>query len=236
MIATLWRKHWMELRGIWAFNVVFAILPAIAFASAAERHSGPAAPLVQRFVEVFAFFALGLFPVRFAGTGLVTSRGVRAPRGADPSMLFTLSLPARRRTLFFCRTGFCLLAMESLAILGLAVAAIFFAHTGGVMRLFADGLWVLLFMIPIYFFDSLLSIRFDPVSITQVQILRAGAVWFGLSHLGVNPRRIAAAIAGIAPMYFVLFAVLAGAGFDAATVWWLDRHDYWNELERVCFR
>ena len=226
MIATLWRKHWMELRGIWAFNVVFAILPAIAFANAAEQHSGPAASLVRKFLFVFAFFALGLFPVRFAGTGLVTSKGFRAQRGADPSMLFTLSLPARRRTLFFCRTSFSLLAMESLAIIGLAAAAIFFAHTGGLMRLFADGLWILLFMIPLYFFDSLLSIRFDPVSITQVQILSAGAVWFGLSHLGVNPRRIAAAIAGIAPVYLVLFTLLAGAGLAAATVWLLDRHDY----------
>lgn len=226
MIATLWRKHWMELRGIWAFNMIFAILPAIAFASAAERHSGPAAPLVQKFVFMFAFFALGLFPVRFAGTGLVTTKGFRPQRGADPSMLFTLSLPARRRTLFFCRTGFCLLAMESLAILGLAAAAIFFAHSGGLMRLLADGLWILLLMVPIYFFDSLLSIRFDPVSITQAQILSAGAVWFLLLHLGFTPRRMVADISGIAPMYFVLFAVLAGAGMSAATVWLLDRHDY----------
>src|SRR5271156_5481334 len=166
MITTLWRKHWMELRAIWAFSALFAILPAIAFAQLAEHHSGPVAPLVQNFIDVFAFFALAMFPVRFAGTGLATSKGFRAPRGADPSLLFTLSLPARRRTLFFYRTGFCLLAMESLAILGLVMAAVVFAHAGGSMRVFVDGLWILLLMVPLYFLDSLLSIRFDAVSIT----------------------------------------------------------------------
>lgn len=226
MIATLWRKHWMELRGIWAFNALFAILPAIAFARIAEHHSGPAAPLVHKFIGVFAFFALAMFPVRFAGTGLATSKGFRAPRGVDPSLLFTLSLPARRRTLFLCRTSFCLLAMESLAILGLAMAAVVFAHSGGSVRVFIDGLWVLLLMVPLYFLDSLLSIRFDPVSITQVQVLGAGVLWFALPRVGVNPRRVVAELAGIASIDFVLFALFVAAGLAAATVWLLDQHDY----------
>jgi hypothetical protein len=226
MMATLWRKHWMELRGIWAFNGLFAILPAIAFAGQTEHHSGPVAPLVQNFIFIFAFFALGMFPVRLAGTGLATSKGFRAPRGADPSLLFTLSLPVRRRTLFFYRTGFCLLTTEALAILGLVVAAAVFAHSGGSVRVFADGLWILLLMIPLYFPDSLLSIRFDPVSITQVQILGAGGVWIASHHLGVNPQRIAAAVSEIAPINFVLSTVLASAGLAATTVWLLNRHDY----------
>jgi hypothetical protein len=226
MITTLWRKHWMELRGIWAFNALFAILPAIAFARLAVHHSGPVAPLVQNFIYVFAFFALAMFPVRFAGTGLATAKGFRPSRGADPTLLFTLSLPARRRTLFFYRTGFCLLAMESLAILGLVAAAVVFAHSGGLMRVFADGLWILLLMVPLYFLDSLLSIRFDAVTITQVQVLGGTALWFASPHLGVNPQRIAAALSGIAPINFVLLTLLVAAGLAAATVRLLNRHDY----------
>jgi hypothetical protein len=226
MITILWRKHWMELRGIWAFSALFAILPAIAFARLAEHHSGPVAPLVHNFISLFAFFALAMFPVRFAGTGLATSKGFRASRGADPSLLFTLSLPARRRTLFFYRTGFCLLAMESLAILGLVMAAIVFAPSGGSMRVLADGLWILLLMVPLYFLDSLLSVRFDAVSITQIQVLGAGAIWFASPRLGVNPQRIAALFSGIAPINFVLFTLLVAAGLAAATVRLLNRHDY----------
>jgi hypothetical protein len=226
MITTLWQKHWMELRGIWAFNLLFAILPSIGFASLAEHHSGPVAPLVQSFIYSLAFFALAIFPVRFAGTGLATAKGFRPQRGADPSLLFTLSLPARRRTLFFYRTGFCLLAMESLAILGLVMGAIVFAHSGSSMRVFADGLWILLLMVPLYFFDSYLSIRFDAVSITQVQVLGAVALWFALPHLGVNPQRVAAVLSGIAPLPLALFTLLAAAGLAAVTVWRLDRHDY----------
>jgi hypothetical protein len=226
MMTTLWRKHWMELRGIWAFTALFAILPAIAFARLADHHSGPVAPLVQNFIYVFGFFALAIFPVRFAGTGLATSKGFRPARGADPSLLFTLSLPARRRTLFFYRTGFCLLAMESLAILGLAMAAVVFAHSGGSVRMLADGLWILLLMVPLYFLDSLLSIRFDQVSITQVQIVGAGVLWFASPHLGVDPQRIAAALSRIAPIDFILFTLLVTAGLAAATVWLLNRHDY----------
>ena len=67
MIATLWRKHWMELRGIWAFNALFAILPAIALSPLAAHRSGPSGPLVHNFIYFFAFFALGMFPARFAG-------------------------------------------------------------------------------------------------------------------------------------------------------------------------
>jgi hypothetical protein len=226
MITTLWRKHWMELRGIWAFNALFAILPAIAFARVAEHHSGPVAPLVQNFSYLFAYLALAMFPVRFAGTGLATAKGLRPSRGADPTLLFTLSLPARRRTLFFCRTVFCLLAIESLAILGLVAAAVVFARLGGSMRVFADGLWILLLIVPLYFLDSLLSIRFDPVTIAQVQILGATAFWFASPHLGLNPQKIVAVLSGIAPVNFVLFALLAAVGLAAATVWLLNRHDY----------
>lgn len=226
MIATLWRKHWMELRGIWAFNALLAMLPAIAFAGQTEHHPGPTAPLVRSFLYVFTFFALGVFPVRFAGTGLATSKGFRASRGADPSLLFTLSLPARRRTLFLCRTGFCLVAMESLAVIGLAAAATAFAHAGSSLLVLTDGLRILPFMVPVYFLDSLLSIRFDPVSITQVQILGAGVFWFALHHLGVQPQRIAVVLSGIAPTDFALFALLVAVALAAATVWLLNRHDY----------
>jgi hypothetical protein len=216
----------MELRGIWAFNVLFAIVPAIAFARQGEHPPGAVAPLVQSFIYALSFFALAIFPVRFAGTGLATSKGVRPSRGRDPSLLFTLSLPARRRTLFFYRTGFCLLAMESLAVLGLVMGAIVFAHSGGSMQVFADGAWILVLMVPVYFFDSLLSIQFDAVSITQVQTLGAFALWFTLNRLGVNPQRVAAVLSGVAPIPFVLVTLLVAAGLATVTVWRLDRHDY----------
>lgn len=226
MITTLWRKHWMELRGIWAFNALFAIFPAIAFAGLTQHRAGAVTPLVRDFIYAFSFFALAIFPVRFAGTGLATSKGFRATRGADPSLLFTLSLPARRRTLFFYRTGFCLLAMESLAILGLVMGAVVFAHAGGSMRVFADGVWILLLMVPLYFLDSLLSIRFDAFSITQVQTLGALGLWFASRRVGVNPQRVVAVLSGIAPMNFAVFALLVAAGLAVVTVWRLDRHDY----------
>jgi hypothetical protein len=226
MITTLWRKHWMELRGICAFNALFAILPATAYARFAEHHSGPVAPLVQNFIYALAFFALAIFPVRFAGTGLATSKGFRAPRGDDPSLLFTLSLPARRRTLFLYRTGFCLLAMEVLAVLGLVVGALVLSRSGGSMLVFVDGLWILLLMVPVYFFDSLLSIRFDAVSIAQVQTLGALALWFALHRVGVNPQAVVAVFSRIAPLYLALFSLLVAAGLAAVTIWRLNRHDY----------
>jgi lysylphosphatidylglycerol synthetase-like protein (DUF2156 family) len=216
----------MELRGIWAFNALFAMLPALMFARLAEHHSGPVTPLVREFIYALAFFALAMFPVRFAGTGLATSKGFRAPRGADPSLLFTLSLPVRRRTLFFYRTGFCLLAIESLAILGLVMGAVVLAPSGGLMQVFADGLWILLLMVPLYFLDSLLSIRFDAVSITQVQILGGLALWFVSSRVGVNLQRVVAVLSGIAPINLALVTLLAAAGLAGVTVWRLNRHDY----------
>lgn len=226
MITTLWRKHWMELRGIWAFNLLFAFIPAIVFARQVEYQPASVAPMVHNFIYAFSFFALAIFPVRFAGTGLATSKGIRPSRGADPSLLFTLSLPARRRTLFFYRTGFCLLAMESLAILGLVLGAVVFARTGGSVQVFADGLWILLLMVPLYFLDSLLSIRFDGVSITQVQTMGAFVLWFALNRAGVNPQTLAAVLSGIAFVPFVLSTLSVAACLAALTVWQLDRHDY----------
>jgi hypothetical protein len=226
MIAMLWRKYWMELNGIWAWNAIFAILPAIAFAPLTEHRSGPVGPLVQHFIYAFAFVALAMFPAPFAGTGLATFTGSRAPRGPDLSLLFTLSLPARRRTLFFYRAGFCLMAIESLVILGLEVAVGMFARVGGSRQVFDHGLWILFLMIPIYFLDCLLSIRFDAVRIMQVQILCVGWLWFVLHHSGVTPERVAAVLSGIAPIPFVLLTLFVSAGLAVTTVWRLDRRDY----------
>lgn len=226
MITTIWRKHWLELRGILMFNAVFALLPAIGFARSAENHVGPIAPVVLEFIYLFAFFALAMFPVRFAGTGLATSQGVRPPRGTDPSLLFTLSLPVRRRTLFFYRTGFCLLAIEGLALLGLGVGALVFAHAGGAAKILADGLPILLLMVPLYLVDSLLSIRFDAVAITQVQIWGAAALWFGSSLVGIHAQQIAVALSRITPGTFVLGTLLLTAGLAILTIWRIDRHDY----------
>ena len=115
--------------------------------------------------------------------------------------------------------------MESLALWGIGVGAVVVARSGS-MQVFADGLWILLLMVPLYFLDSLLSIRFDAATITQVQVFSAVLLWFASLHMGVSPQRIVALLSGIAPIPFVLFALLIAAVLAAVTVWRLDRHDY----------
>jgi hypothetical protein len=227
MIATLWRKHWMELRGKWALSIAIAAVPAIIFARVAELQRGPAAPLVEGFNFLFIGFVLGVLPARFTGTGLTTDPGIRLHRGADPSLAFTLSLPVRRRTLFFYRTGFCLLAIETAVMLGLVMGAAAFARLGDSTQVFTDGLRVLLLLVPLYFLDSLLSLRFDAVSVMQVQILGAVGLWFVLLPLaGVKQQMMVTTLSRIAPVPFALLTLLIAAGLAAVTVWRLDRHDY----------
>lgn len=227
MITMLWKKHWMELRSIWALSIAFAAVPAIVVAREAEMSLVPAAHLIRGFMFFFAGLMLALLPSRFAGTGLATAMGIRPPRGTDQSLFFTLSLPVRRRALFFYRTGFCLMAMETSAMLGLVMGAAVFAHSGGSMQVFTDGLPILLLMLPLYFFTSLLSIRFDAVSTMQIYLLCVVGTWFVLLPLaGVNQQTILAALYSIAPLSLALSALLIAAGLAILTVWRLDRQDY----------
>ena len=61
MITMLWKKHWMELRSIWALSTAFAVVPAIVVAREAEMSRGPAAHLIQGFMFIFAGFMLHFF-------------------------------------------------------------------------------------------------------------------------------------------------------------------------------
>ena len=227
MITTLWRKHWMELRSTWALNMAMLSFVAIVLPHLPVRQPVAVAPLVQTYIVIFAFFALAVLPARFAGTGLATSAGIRPHRGADPSLLFTLSLPARRRTLFFYRTGFCLLAIETAAVLALAMLAVACAPLGGSMQVFADGLPILFLSVPVYFLDSLLLIRFDAFSVMQIQIFGAAGLWFVLPPVArVDPQKVVAALSGMAPLSLAMSAILIAAGLAILTVWKLDRQDF----------
>ena len=117
--------------------------------------------------------------------------------------------------------------METAAVLGLLMGAVVFAHSGGSTQVFTDGLPVLLLMPPLYFFNCLLSIRFDTVSTMQIYILCVVGIWFVLLPLtGVNQQTILAALSGIAPLSLALSALLIAAGFAILTVWKLDHQDF----------
>ena len=94
------------------------------------------------------------------------------------------------------------------------------------MQVFTDGWRILFFAVPLYFPDSLLSIRFDPITTMQIQIWGAIGLWFALPFVGVKRQMILAMLSGIAPVPFALLALLIAAGLAAVTVWRLDRQDY----------
>lgn len=219
MIAMLRQKHWMELRGLWVFAVIATALPATMLRA---THPGHTTLLAQLLLGLFAFLML-VISVRFAGTGLATSKGIIVQRGPDPSLLFTLSLPLRRRTLFFYRAAFALSVLETAAALGLVIDTAVFVHFGGSWQVFGNGLWVLLAMVPVYFLDCLLSIRFSEASIVFIYV---GCMVLALPLFGMRVQKIGAALQGLQTIPFALLALLIAAGLAAVTVWRLDRQDY----------
>jgi hypothetical protein len=226
MIATLWRKHWMELRGLWLFALVFIEFPALYFAHQAQAHPGHAPPPPQGFLFLFSIMVLGVFPPRFAGTGLSTSQGLRPNQRTDPSLLFTLSLPLRRRTLFFSRAAFGLVVLEVAAALGLIVAAGLFVHLGGSWKIVRNGLWILLFMLPIHSMDSLLATRFTEATTMQIHFGYFFALLLIPRLLGVNTQTVLTALSGVSPLALALSALLITVGLAIITIWKLDRQDF----------
>lgn len=226
MLTMIWRKHWMELRGLWLFAVVFIEFPALYFVHQAHVHPGHAAPPVQGFLFLFAILVLAVFPPRFAGTGLSTSQGLRPNQQTDPSLLFTLSLPVQRRTLFFYRAAFALLALEAATTLGLVISTALFVHMGDSWQIFSDGLWILLFMLPIYLLDSLLSTRFAEATTMQIHFACVFALLLIPPLLGVHTRRVVATLSGMAPLSLALSTLLIVSGLAILTVWRLDRLDF----------
>lgn len=222
MNTTLLRKHWMELRGLWIFAIFATALPAILLTSI---HSGHTAIPTQPFIFMFALIMV-VIPPRFAGTGLGTSRGIIVQRGEDPSIFFTLSLPASRRTLFFYRAAFALCVLEVAASLGLLVGSAVFVHIGGSWQVVSQCFWVLLGVVPVYFLDCLLSIRIKEANIVFAHFGFVLALGFLLPMLGMNIFTFPATLSGVPLFPFALVALVLAAMLAAATVWALDRQDY----------
>lgn len=130
MIVPIWRKHWMELRKLWLFLTAFGLVPGIVLAFAATARQGARHPDVGAFLTLFGVFVFGFFPTRFGGTGFTTSKGGIAACGTGSSLLFTLSLPVRRRTLFLYRSVSGLLAMETAAAVALVISCLLLVHAG----------------------------------------------------------------------------------------------------------
>lgn len=227
MIAAVWRKHWMELRGRLTFLMAFALLPAVGVAAAITARQGSYHGDVGIFLLIFPAIVLTSFPAQLGGTGLTTAASVHAQRGADPSLLFTLSLPVRRRTLFFYRSVFGLLAVETAAAVAWAVSCLLLVHVGASWHALVPGLWVLPALVPFYFLDSLLLIRFSEAMTLQIQAVGLAILYIALALLGVPVTKMTEA----APHHFTLPLVamavcVISLGFAAATVWRLDRQSY----------
>lgn len=228
MITAILRKHWMELWRRWAFVTAFALLPAIAVAAAAPANQASHHPNVFDFAVFFTFLVLAFFPTRFGGTGLATSMGARPERGADPSLLFTLSLPVRRRGLFFYRSVSGLVAMETAAATAWAIDCLLLVHAGASWHALVPLLWVMPVLVPFYFLDSLLLIRFSEMTTMQVQGVTLVILWLALHWLlGVRFEKMAeTALHHFTTLPIALATCLLSAAFVATTVWRLDRQSY----------
>jgi hypothetical protein len=232
MIATMWWKHWMELRGSVFLTTAVGILPCVLFVFQVAIH--PAAPRasLEGLFGLVAVLLTVFSPARLAGTGVRTAGGTRPQRTTDPSLPFTLSLPVRRRTLLFYRASFGLLALEAGTVLALLINALVFGSFVSAIdpwRAFTYGLWIMLAMVPLYFLDAFLSIWFTEVAVLEIQAFCIGGavVLFGLAdrlpgvfitlfhHLTLR-----------AALPALLGAIVVSAGLAAATVWTLDRQDF----------
>lgn len=224
MSTAILRKHWMELRRLWVFLTAFLLVPGIVVAFAPPGRRGPHHPDVGAFVLLYLVVVLGFLPTRFGGTGLETFQGGTAAPGAGPSLLFTLSLPIRRRTLFFYRSFSGLLAMETVAAAGWAIDALLLVHSGASWDALVPVLWVLPALVPFYFLGSLLLTRFTQISTVQVRVLIFLALYFALEWLGAPfLKRADIALHHLSALPVALAVCLLSAVFAAATVWRLDR-------------
>ncbi len=173
MNTTLLRKHWMELRGTWALTMAMLSIVAIVLPYLPERQPRGSGVLSCRCSSTYSLFSRSQFFLLVLPV-LASQRRRASVRIAEPIPRFFSHSPFRPvgGRPFFYRTGFGLLAIEGTAILGLAMLAVACAPLGGSMQVFTDGLPILLLMVPVYFLDSLLSIRLDSFSVVQIQINR----------------------------------------------------------------
>lgn len=228
MNLALWRKHWMELRVRWLFMVAFAAAPGFLFALKTASHPGTNDHVFRTTFDMFAVFVLGFFPAQSAGTGMTSFADLHAQKGADPSMLFLLSLPARRRTLFLLRAATGVLAMVSAAIVGLTIDALLLLRLGAPWHLFLSALWLLPILLPLYFLDSLLSIRLSEAAVTRAQVICFVLLYFisRWTDVAFVSKIIAGALSHLAILPALLAACIVSAVFAALTVWRLERQNF----------
>ncbi len=229
MITAMVRKHWMELRGRWLFATAIAVLLGI-FIIFEDRHAIFPKHWPMSLC-LFAFILVVAFPPRFATTGVTTSIGTRPCHATDPSILFTLSLPLRRRTLLRYRAASGLFAMGTALAVALLVNAVVLESLGSAItpwQVLAYGLWILVLLVPLYFLDTLLSVWFSEATIMQVQavamaLLVPVLLWMGL--LG-SAMKIMAVFHNATLVPAALAAGLIAAGLAGTTAWILDRQEY----------
>jgi hypothetical protein len=230
MITTMWRKHWMELRGRWFWMTALATLPCIFSVLEAVRRRGVYWAAPEELFGWVAVILIAFLPARLAGAGVTTAIGTRPQKTADPSLLFTLSLPLRRRTFLLYRASFGLLALEAGAVLALLInALVFTAFVSPVApwRAFTYALWIMVVMLPLYFLDTLLSIRFTEIAVVQIQAFCIAGIVVALNLAGLRIFVLAFHhLTVLAALPGALGACLISAGFIAATVWSLDRQDF----------
>ncbi len=238
MIAAIWRKHWMELWKRLVFFTAAELLAGIASSvelTAFHGHGPRQAhalllAFLLGFLAMFSAIAIVVFPGQLGGTGLNTTRGLHTQTGPDPSLLFTLSLPIRRRVLFLYRSAFGLLAIEAAVAVALGIDCLLLAHSGVPWHMLVPALWVLPALAPFYFLDSFLLMWFSEGTIVVIQALVVALLIVALAllyrvyfHAG---KMAGIALGHFAPLLGVLAACLLSTAFAATTVWCLDRRNY----------
>lgn len=225
MIAAILRKHWVELRGRWLFMTAIGLAPGILVALDVTGRSGNRRPDSIAFCALFGFVVLAIFPSRSAGTGVSASLGIRPQRGSDPSLLFTLSLPIRRRSLFFWRAVFGILAMEGAAVIALGIDGLILGLFGMPWHALTPALWLLPIIVPFYFLDSLLLTWFSALTTMQIQLFSFAILAFLLRWAGVV-NRTAAALHHFTPLPVALPVCVISLALALTTVWRLDQLNY----------
>lgn len=231
MITTMWRKHWMELRGRWFLMVALASLPSVATASVMVKYQVHRATPEGLFGLV-ALVLMAILPAQLAGTGATTAMGRRPQSAPDPSLLFTLSLPVRRRAFLLYRGSFGLLALGAAVVVALVINALVFASFVSAVapwQVFTYGLWILVGLLPLYFLDTLLSLRFTEMAVFQIQAFCVGGFVIVLTFAGLLPRIFITVFHHVTLLAIVPAAIgvcLISAALAAVTVWTLERQDF----------
>jgi hypothetical protein len=225
MIDALLRKHGRELRSRWLFMAAVGLAPGILTALDLSSRSGSHGADSISFLAIFGLMVLAVFPARAAGTGVCASIGTRPQRGTDPSLLFTLSLPVRRRSLFFWRTTSGILAMESAALVALGIDGILLERLGVPWRTLTPALWLLPVLLLFYFLDALLFTWFSELTTMQIQLVGFVILWFALRRAGALDK-ITVALRHFSPLSVLLPVCVLSLALAAATVWRLDRQNY----------